>query len=575
MSSGVDVRRRPGIWSYFSFNSGPRRRVSVSLPRNNSDSHSDPFEKPDRHSRTRSSGSVSFMNDIKNGAMNQGRQARYLKTGGIIAFILLILYFVAPRDRLPTRGGGDGNTASEGASTETCTKSYSKDKPLIQYALMIDAGSSGSRIHVYKFNNCGPSPELESEFFKMTEKKKHPGSGLSAYADDPEAAAKSLDVLLNEAVENVPESYRSCSPIALKATAGLRKVGEEKSKKILEAVRHRLETAYPFPIVNDEHGGIEVMDGDKEGVYAWITTNYLLGKIGGPDKNPTAAVLDLGGGSTQIVFQPTFPDSADGGMPKKLEDGEHKYELKFGGRDFTLYQHSYLGYGLNEARNNMHNVLVKKLYEENKEKPDQEWLKQPITNPCLAAGTSKEIEVSLPSNHPLGAAITVNMTGPATGSPALCRGLAEQTLEKDAECKIAPCAFKGIHQPSFEQTFAREAVYLLSFFYDRTFPLGMPESFTLSEMQDLAHRVCAGESAWDVFQGVKTDEKSALEELQGRPQHCLDLNFMMALLHTGYGMPLEREVKIAKKIKGNELGWCLGASLPLLSKESGWQCTIK
>jgi guanosine-diphosphatase len=30
-------------------------------------------------------------------------------------------------------------------------------------------------------------------------------------------------------------------------------------------------------------------------------------------------------------------------------------------------------------------------------------------------------------------------------------------------------------------------------------------------------------------------------------------------LHTGYEMPIDREVKIAKKIKGNELGWCLGA----------------
>ncbi|KMU87403.1 guanosine-diphosphatase [Coccidioides immitis H538.4] len=40
-------------------------------------------------------------------------------------------------------------------------------------------------------------------------------------------------------------------------------------------------------------------------------------------------------------------------------------------------------------------------------------------------------------------------------------------------------------------------------------------------------------------------------------------------------MPLDREVKTAKKIDGNELGWCLGASLPLLSKDSGWQCRVK
>jgi hypothetical protein len=102
MSSGVEAsgsQRRPGIWSYFSF-PGPRRRVSVTLPRNfDPNRDADPFEKPDRHSRHRSTTSNGFMGDYKSGStMNQGQRLRYLKTGGVIAFILLILYFVAPRD---------------------------------------------------------------------------------------------------------------------------------------------------------------------------------------------------------------------------------------------------------------------------------------------------------------------------------------------------------------------------------------------------------------------------------------------------------------------------------------------
>ena len=93
---------------------------------------------------------------------------------------------------------------------------------------MIDAGSTGSRIHVYKFNNCGPTPELEHEEFKMTEKREG-GSGLSFYKSDAEGAAKSLDVLMDVAVKTVPESYQSCSPVAVKATAGLRMLGKEMS----------------------------------------------------------------------------------------------------------------------------------------------------------------------------------------------------------------------------------------------------------------------------------------------------------------------------------------------------------
>jgi guanosine-diphosphatase len=448
---------------------------------------------------------------------------------------------------------------------------------------MIDAGSTGSRIHVYRFNNCGPTPELENEVFKMTEKKSG-GSGLSSYDADAEGAAKSLDVLMDVAMETVPDKLKACTPVAVKATAGLRLLGPEKSQQILDAVRTRLETVYPFPVVSKEQNGVVIMDGKDEGVYAWITTNYLLGKIGGPDHTETAAVFDLGGGSTQIVFEPTFK-SASHGMPEKLSEGDHKYQLKFGGREFELYQHSHLGYGLMSARQSIHRTLIEDLHLSNPS--DSDWVAEPVINPCIAPGMSRPVQVKLSEGHALGDMVSVNMTGPSSPAPAQCRKLAEKILVKDAECALAPCSFNGVHQPSLEKTFAREDVYTFSYFFDRTDPLGMPESFTLKELHRLTDQVCGGEASWDMFEGVP----GAIGELKGRPEHCLDLNFMMALLHTGYEMPIDREVKIAKKIKGNELGWCLGAryipylnliiyftnfsSLPLLSQNSGWQCRIK
>ncbi|KAK4546311.1 Guanosine-diphosphatase [Oleoguttula mirabilis] len=558
----------PSVWSYIGVTNKPRRRSSVALPHS-----SDPHEKRDRHTGGHH---VSMADRARAAWMNQGQRARYIKTGCLITFVLLVLYYVIPgsgtASSLPTAGSTfrGGDVASDPAvSTTRCTKSYAKDKPLIQYALMIDAGSTGSRIHVYRFNNCGPTPELEHEEFAMTAKKEG-GSGLSSYKSDAEGAAKSLDPLMEVAVKNVPDKLKGCTPVAVKATAGLRKLGPEMSDAILKAVRNRLETEYPFPVLSEERGGVEVMDGKDEGVYAWITTNYLLGKIGGPDKTPTAAVFDLGGGSTQIVYQPTFKDAPDGGMPETMMEGDHKYALSFGGRDFELYQHSYLGYGLMEARNNLHRVVVEGMHDNH---PDSKaWLTRPISNPCLLPGTSREVEVALGDAHPLGAAVTVNMTGPATaGSPAQCRALAEKTLKKDAACALAPCAFNGVHQPSLDKTFAREDVYLFSYFYDRTHPLGMPDSFTLRELHALTARVCQGGDAWRVFESMP----EAMEELNDRPETCLDLNFMLALLHTGYEMPIDREVKIAKQIKGNELGWCLGASLPLLSTEGGgWECKV-
>lgn len=578
----------------------PRRRSSAAK-RERTATISDPYEKADRHTTSGlhkpiSEEATPMQEKLRAAWMNQGQRARYIKTGCLIAFALLCLYYITGGGSSATatasswRGSGapsvpnvgsalkGGDTASSPElSTTKCTKSYSKEKPLIQYAIMIDAGSTGSRIHVYRFNNCGSTPELESEEFKMTEKKEG-GSGLSSYKSDTEGAAHSLDPLMAVAMEKVPDKIKGCTPIAVKATAGLRKLDQNlpgSSDAILKAVRAHLENDYPFPVVSEEKGGVEVMDGTDEGVYAWITTNYLLGKIGGPDKTPTAAVFDLGGGSTQIVFQPTFPQAPAGGMPETMAPGDHKYELSFGGRDFDLYQHSYLGYGLMEARNNLHREVVEGMAENHPS--STAWVKKPVPNPCLLPGTSREIDVALGKDHPVGLeSLTVNMTGPPStsgSSAAQCRALAEKTLKKDASCALAPCAFNGVHQPSLSKTFATEDVYLFSYFYDRTQPLGMPESFTLRELKDLTSRVCSGSASgsWSVFDSIA----GATEELEGRPESCLDLSFMLALLHTGYEMPIDREVKIAKKIKGNELGWCLGASLPLLSKESGWECKVR
>lgn len=106
MSSSVDVQRRQNnFWSYFSFsNTGPRRRTSLSLPLK-SNSTFDPFEKADRHANrpsASSSNASSLMNDFKSSAgstMNQGQRTRYLKAGGIIAFILCVFFFLSPSQK--------------------------------------------------------------------------------------------------------------------------------------------------------------------------------------------------------------------------------------------------------------------------------------------------------------------------------------------------------------------------------------------------------------------------------------------------------------------------------------------
>lgn len=56
-----------------------------------------------------------------------------------------------------------------------------------------------------------------------------------------------------------------------------------------------------------------------------------------------------------------------------------------------------------------------------------------------------------------------------------------------------------------------------------------------------------------------------IEELEGRPEWCLDLSFMHALLVLGYEFSEARGVELGKKIGGTELGWCLGATIAMVS----------
>lgn len=460
------------------------------------------------------------------------------------------------------------------ASTTACTADTQHDpsSSLVQYAIVIDAGSTGSRVHVYKFNNCGASPALEYETFMSLQ------PGLSSYAGDPTAAAASLDPLLEEAQRVVPAHLRSCTPIEVKATAGLRLLPGKEGAAILDEVRVRLESDWPFALAKEDHA-VEIMDGKDEGVYAWITANYLLGKIGRGAKTgrheSTMAVMDLGGASTQIVFEPTFPEDS----PDQLADGDHKYSLAFAGKDYTLYQHSYLGYGLMRARRSVHNLVaftwsfLQPVGVGAADSGSVEWddltTEVGVPNPCLSKGTSRRVTLD-PSGRKT---VDVTMVGAESGFEA-CNRVVELVMAKDAVCEVKPCSFNGVYQPSLLDTFPNGQLLALSYFTDRIQPLLEPferskssdqQTLSISTLQTMAREVCAGRSAWQKRWGSYPD---AMAELEDRPEYCLDLTFMHALLRLGYELDEKRELVVEKKLRGVELGWSLGAGIAMLEKST-------
>ncbi|KAG8778646.1 Guanosine-diphosphatase [Ceratobasidium sp. 428] len=484
------------------------------------------------------------------------------------AVLIGLVWVFGPRERRENMWGNGGTpspatlppapyhsfeTDPDPTKTAYCTSPHTPAKKLVQFALMIDAGSTGSRIHVYKFNNCNPTPALEYEVFKMIR------PGLSSHKGDPEAAARSLDELLDVAVKTVPKELQGCSPVEVKATAGLRLLGHDVAQAILDAVRSRMRSRYPFP-VSSRASAVEIMDGRDEGVYAWLTANYLLGTLSSstsPSKSftNTYAVLDLGGASTQIVFEPTFPDSSHHG----LLDGEHKYELTFAGRTHTLYQHSYLGYGLMRARRSVHN-LVGFMWEFT-HPGEGDLMKDKVTNACLNRGSKREVEIEGVSS---GKPRKATMVGADVGSFESCKRVLELVMAKDAVCTTKPCSFNGVYQPSILDTFPTGGILALSYFYDRIFPLlppsqtstDKPITLPITQIAKMAAQVCAGNNAYF--------PASAQEEIEGRPEYCLDMTFLYVLLRLGYEFEENRIVRVEKKVAGTELGWCLGAAIALL-----------
>lgn len=425
-----------------------------------------------------------------------------------------------------------------------------------QYVIMVDAGSTGSRIHIYEFDVCSKPPVLVNETFEMLK------PGLSSFDVDALGAARSLDPLLKKAVEVIPSHQRPCSPIAVKATAGLRLLGDKKSAKILSAVRKHLEEDYPFPVLAGD--GVSIMSGEDEGVYAWVTANFLLGNIGASERRETSAVFDLGGGSTQIVFEPTFPSN------EKMVEGEHKYNLKYGSDNYELYQFSHLGYGLMQSRDKINALLVKNALKDGSITANAKSTEHTVVSPCMPPGVeskSEKVKISESETY------NIKFVGPkGVATPAQCRAISDSILNKEAKCLVQPCSFNGVHQPSLVRTFHESNdLFIFSYFYDRTQPLGMPSAFTMQELMDLTRTVCSGPDVWSTaFVGVE----GALTELKEDPHYCQDLSFLVSLLHTGYDIPLTRELKTAKTLGGNELGWCLGASLPLIDSND-WTCKVE
>ncbi len=199
------------------------------------------------------------------------------------------------------------------------------------YAIIVDAGSTGSRLHIFQYTESA-MPVITDVFSNHTE------PGLSSYSNQPEQAANTLKESLDKAVEFLKKNgvdNMSSVKISILATAGMRLVPEDQQKAIYDNITQYIKNHYAFSISD-----IKTISGQMEGLYGWMDVNYLLGNF--QNNKPTVGSIDMGGASTQIAF-----------ATQNSVNPDDKISVNINNQKYSVFSASFLGLGQDQARNAM------------------------------------------------------------------------------------------------------------------------------------------------------------------------------------------------------------------------------
>ncbi|XP_059514607.1 ectonucleoside triphosphate diphosphohydrolase 2 [Myotis daubentonii] len=412
-----------------------------------------------------------------------------------------------------------------------------REPPTLKYGIVLDAGSSHTSMFVYKWpadkeNDTGIVGQHSSCDVR--------GGGISSYADNPSGAGQSLVECLEQALRDVPRERHAGTPLYLGATAGMRLLhltSPEASANVLAAVTHTL-TQYPF-----DFRGARILSGQDEGVFGWVTANYLLenfikyswaGRWFRPRKG-TLGAMDLGGASTQLTFEAASP----------AEDPANEVQLRLYGQQYRVYTHSFLCYGRDQV---LQRLLASVLQTR---RPHPCWprgysthvlLRDLYASPCTEAQRPQAFNSS----------DRVGLSG--GGDPASCRGLVSGLFNLSS-CPFSQCSFNGVSQPPVAGDFIAFSAFFYTVDFLRT-AMGLPVA-TLQQLEDAAVTVCS--QTWSELQARAPGAEAHL------PHYCPMAMFVHQLLSQGYRFDEHAfsRVTFQKKAGDTAVGWALGYMLNL------------
>uniref|UniRef100_A0A8D1R6P1 apyrase n=1 Tax=Sus scrofa TaxID=9823 RepID=A0A8D1R6P1_PIG len=412
-----------------------------------------------------------------------------------------------------------------------------REPPALKYGIVLDAGSSHTSMFIYKWP---ADKENDTGIVSQHSSCDVHGGGISSYADNPSSAGQSLVACLDQALRDVPKERHVGTPLYLGATAGMRLLNltsPEASANVLAAVTRTL-AQYPF-----DCRGARILSGQEEGVFGWVTANYLLenfikyGWVGRwfRPRSGTLGAMDLGGASTQITFETASP----------AEDPANEVQLRLYGHHYRVYTQSFLCYGRDQV---LRRLLASALQSHG-------------FHPCWPRGYSTHVLLQDVYESPCTAAqrpqtfnssARVRVSG--RSDPVLCRGLVSE-LFNVSSCRFSRCSFNGVFQPPVTGSFIAFSAFFYTVEFLRT-GMGLPVA-TLQQLEAAAVTVC--NQSWSELQARAPGRQAHL------PHYCAGAMFVQQLLSRGYGFD-ERAfggVTFQKKAGDTAVGWALGYMLNL------------
>ncbi|KAJ3307039.1 Golgi apyrase [Kappamyces sp. JEL0829] len=420
-----------------------------------------------------------------------------------------------------------------------------------RYGIIMDAGSSGTRVYVYSW--VGPVEDAKPQDVLVSIDRGNPASslselkqepGLSSFQTNPAGVGEHLDPLLKFAYDIIPLQKQSSTPLFLFATAGMRLVPQAERNQILElACQHtRKHFVYHVGKCSDH---FRVISGELEGIFGWLTVNYLKTQFRYQHDADAAfpksfGFIDMGGASAQIAFEPTAKLATIHG-----NDLKQVTIRKDTGQQQThnLFVTTFLGFGANRAR--------ERYVERYTQSGQTQW-----TDPCV----SKGLEIK-----------SGTLTVQGSGQFQQCFEKITPLLNKELECPDNPCLFNGVHAPiedfrNHHFLGVSELWYTTSQVYD----LGGPYSY--EHLRSASEKLC--ELPWsNITAAVESNVFPHVGSLSRMKLHCFKSAYLLNVLHEGLRMPKDTHLSHSEgpilesidDIGGVSVSWTLGAMILYVS----------